>query len=482
MPKKEVNVHVRAQGVKDAKQQLDSFGKSGKRVGQQVAAGQKQAAAGTEKATQKMSGMARVAGQLKSTLLGLFGGAAAIAAVTKAIQAQSRAVEEHSKIVLEQQNKLLRLQFLGDFFTEKPELRKEVMQLAEFGRRPFEQVADAWYNLKSKGAGLTDTMQKDLLREALEYGRTDPSAPLDTLVDMFSLYAKQTHAKDANRVQNVIRQTVTEAGSSTSQAAQYMPQFLPVGMSGGLSGEEAAGLWAYVTTQFAEPAIATTGLRSVFMALQGKGTPESGKLLKKLGVKSDMSFFEKLSQLATQQQKGEFSLGQAELIAQKEGAATLLSLIQNPEAMMKTVGAVVGVGQSDKDLTKEAIDKLFGSDEVAAMEEMSRLFDIQIKNIKARDIKSVKIELGKKLHEKLSRERGLSEFSIDFFKKRDSLLGAFGLRWDVGWSQSLDEYLPQSAEPNTPAEPNNVTIINDNSVKYLPTVGEADLQRTTFEE
>jgi len=481
MPDKDINIHVRAQETRRTKTELDSVAKSAQQVGTKTAEGHKVAADSIEQATQKMSGMERALGRLKSLLLGLFGGAAAIRAVTAAIRAQSEAIKEHSRIALEQQNQLLRLQFLGDFFTEKPQLRREVMELAEFGKRPFEEVANAWYNLRSKGGGLTQAQQKEIMKQALEYGRTDPGAALNTLVDMFALYAKLTGQKDANRIQNVIRQTITEAGGSTGQVAQYMPQFLPVGIAGGLTGPEAAGLWSYVTTQFAEPSIATTGLRAVFMGLQGKGTPESQRLLRRLGIRPDMTFFEKISQLAAQQKAGKFSLGQAELIAQREGAATLLALLQNPEAMMKTVRSIVSAGQTDIDLTQKAITELFGQDELARMEELSRLFDIQIKNIKARNIKAVRLELGKKLHEKLMREKGISEWAIKYEKFMDNILSGLGFTFGR-WEKDIPNINSESGVLE-PAEPNNTAIIiNDNSINYHPTVGRFEPQRVTFEE
>ncbi len=59
---KDINLHVRTTGTPQAKQELDELGKSGQKFGQDVTAGQKQAADATEKSSQKLTGMGRILG------------------------------------------------------------------------------------------------------------------------------------------------------------------------------------------------------------------------------------------------------------------------------------------------------------------------------------------------------------------------------------------------------------------------------------
>jgi hypothetical protein len=364
MPDKDINMHVKVKGTEASKKELRAFSDAMLLFGDSAeAAGDKtqQAAEQTDKlgdSTQKTkSGFDKVtasavawiakAGSIAVVLGHL---AAAWRLLTGAVRDNAAALDEHASIAERQQQRLSRLQYLGGFFKENPNLRKEVEAYAEFGGRPFEEVADAWYNLRSKSGMLSSQQQRSILTEALELGRTDTSVPLDSLVDAFSLYAKKSGENDANRIQNVIQQAITEAGGGGADVAAYLPRFLPVGMAGGLSAAESAGVWSYATTQTSDPSIATTGLRALFLGLQGKGSPESAKVLKRMGITQDQTFFSKIQSLSAKYKSGQFDLGMAEQIAGREGADLLLSMLNDPSGMMRTLGIITAVDRGDIDL------------------------------------------------------------------------------------------------------------------------------------
>jgi hypothetical protein len=273
---------------------------------------------------------------------------------------------------------------------------------------------------------------------------------------MFSLYAKQTKAADANRIQNVLLQTITEAGGGTGDVARYMPQFLPIGMTGGLTGAQSAGLWAYVTTQLSEPSIATTGLKATFMGLQGRGSPEGQKLLTSLGISPGMGFFDKVSRLAAARGAGRFGLAHAEQLAGREGAAVLLSILKDPQAMMRTIEAVTGADTGAVDLTGDMISQLMAGDDLARTEEDLRQIAIGIENIKGSDLNALRLQRAYKAHEYTLRRQGKSEYNIRFQLWALKHMGGFGL---------LD---PPQAPVESPQAP---VIINDNSMNFTPVVG-----------
>lgn len=409
MADKDINIKVRTQGVPATKEDIDGLKRSVGGLGDKVEQSNRQQSDSYQDAERK-------SGSYFSKLTGWIFGATGLLKVfheiTKAIQMQTQAMEENAAAAAKQQNSLLRLQFLGEFYKEKPELRKEVAALAEYGRRPFEEVAGAYYNLRSKSGNLSQAQQSSIMKEALEMGRTDPAMQLDTLVDMFSLYAKLTGEKDANRIQNVLQKTVEQAGGTGADVANYMPQFLPIGLAGGLSGSQAAGLWSYVTTQTASPSIATTGLRATFMGLQGKGTPDAAKLLKRFGVKDTMDFAGKIDTLAAAYSSGKLTLGDAEKIAGREGSSILLSLLQNPQAMRQTMSNVVGADRGDIDLTGGMIQGLMGTDEIAKLEEDIRLLDVAISNQRARDPDALKLKKLRLESELIARKSGAGEYGI----------------------------------------------------------------------
>jgi len=430
MSDKDINIHIRAKNADAAKQKLDGVSESTKKIGDSA----RQGASGVGKLGESSRKTTGLVGGLLDRLAGFFSITAVIAAVTSAIRVQGQAIEENAQKAQDYQNKLLRLQFLGEMFKERPELRSEVADLAEFGRRDFAEVSDAWYNLRSKGGSMSAKQKDSIMREALEMGRTDPSMPLGTLVDMFSLYAKQTGQGDANRIQNVLQQTITEAGGSGADVARYMPQFLPIGISGGLSGSQSAGLWSYVTTQLADASIATTGLRATFMGLQGRGTPEAAKLLEGFGVTGDMNFMQKINTLSGAYHGGDLDLAAAEQIGGREGAAVLLSMLKNPQAMTRTIGSVVGSDRGDIDLTGSRIKDLFGSDEFARTEEDVRLLDIAIDNTRATDQNALKADKIRKISELEARKRGDPEAKIGLESWLQKKLVSIGVSPEVSYA------------------------------------------------
>jgi len=457
---KDVNIHVKAKGTHQAERQLNGVARTTQGLGNKVNTSARKGAKGMDELSKSAAStegrFAKFTSALTSWAAKLVGITAIITGVTRAIRAQAGAIKEHAQIAAEQQKALTELQYLGGFFKERPGLRKEVETYAEYGRRPFTEVASAWYNLRSKAGRLSPGQRQSILTESLELGRMYPSADLGTLVDMFSLYTKQTKSRDINQVQNVLQQTITEAGGGMTDVAKYMPQFLPIGLSGGLTGPQTAGLWAYVTTQLAEPSIATTGLKATFMGLQGRGTPESQKILKGLGVSSGMNFFEKMRVLASQYGTGKFGLAQAEQLAGREGAAVLLSMLADMPAMMETISKVTGAAQGGGDLTQDMIMELTGRDPFARTEEDIRGLDVRLQNLKGGDLNALRWQKLYKQYESEMQEGQLPEWIIRL---------NLGVMKAIAGSGAMNPFEAGGGAP---------VIVNDHSTHYYPRVGGDD--------
>ena len=473
---KDINIHVKTPGAPAAKQQLDELGRASQQVGQKTTEGQKQAADSTDKSTQKLTGMGRVLNKLKTQVLsfvgayaGLQGVRIVIGQITRAIRTQIQAIEEYAQIASEQQKKLLALQAMGAFFEEHPEARKEVAAYAVFGRRPFEEVAGAWYALESKGAGLTKAQKEGIMREALELGRMEPEADLKSIIDVFSIYAKETRQKDINQVQNVIRQTLSQAGAELSQMGQYLPRFLSLGIAGGLTGAETAGLWAFATTRAPTPEMATVGIRNIFAALQGKGTPESQKILKQLGITPEMNIFEQLATLSAAQRAGKFGVPEAETLAGRENIAVLLSMLTEPTAMMETVRQVTEVARPDIDIAREKLEHIMSTDEIARREEEGRRLDIIIKNIKGADVRALRWKEVWRRYEIDLRKRGYPEWRIKAELGIAKTIS--GMAPGLVEPSAVEEGVPIEELPTETVQQIGPVIINDNSVRYNPVAG-----------
>ena len=496
MAKNDINIHVGVPGAETSEQKLNRLGKAGKGLGDKVSSGGRRGKQGLDELSNSASKSSGMFGKLKSSMMGWVAGLASIAAIvrgiTTAIRIQKEAIEEHGRIAEQQQKKLLRLQHLGGFSEENPNLRKEVAAYAELGRRPFNEVADAWYNLRSKGGSLSSQQRRSIMYESLEMGRTDPELPLDTLIDMFSLYAKKAQSVDMNRVQNVLMQTITEAGGSGSDVARQMPKFLPIGMAGGLTSAESAGLWAYATTQTSDAAVATTGLRSVFMGLQGRGTPEGKEVLEQYGISSDMGFFDKITALSESYQSGKFSLGQAELLAGREGADILLSILQNPWAMNRTIANVMEADRGDIDITRSQIEELLGSDEFARLEDDIRQKIIAIENIKGSDIKALRWKRRKVAVDEAAHKQGMNavqRWLLQLGETAQSVLGLEPGEFQEKFrsAEPMEAEIPQptgtpvtvQADLEGYSQAGQTNITYDLSVNYYPKVGD-DLSGPRF--
>lgn len=429
----DVNFNFKANGIDQTQQEMDrmtqsmgGFGDAAEKAGDDA----QRASRGTDKLADSTGKSAslfdKATDGLASYAAGMLTVTAGLALANKLIREQIKEFEKATEAAGKHQKAMLALQFLGDYYKEKPELRKEIAEMAEYGRVPFEEVAGAAYNLRSKAANLTEQQRKDILMEALELKRTMPATPLDTLVDASSLYTKLSGNMDANRVQNVLQQTITEAGASSGEVAQYMPQFLPVGMSGGLTPAESAGLWSYVTTQMASASEATTGLRAVFMGLQGKGTPESQKLMEAMGLTAEMDFFSKIDILAQQQRAGKFGLSEAQTLVGDSGASSLLAMLNNPQEVRATVGRVVGADRGDIDLTRDKLEELLKQDNIARQEENKRLMEVAHDNLDASDENALDVDTMIEVHDYLLRKQGVGPFMRSIVRGVARTEAAFG--------------------------------------------------------
>ncbi len=425
----DINFRIKAEGTEQTQQEMDrmtqsmgGFGDAAEKAGDDA----QRASRGTDKLADSTGKSAslfdKATDGLASYAAGMLTVTAGLALANKLIREQIKEFEKATEAAGKHQKAMLALQFLGDYYKEKPELRKEIAEMAEYGRRPFEEVAVAAYNLRSKNAAMTEPQRMGIMMEALEMGRTDPSLPLDALVDMFSLYAKQSGVADANRIQNVLQQTIAEAGGSAADVATYMPRFLPIGMAGGLKASEAAGLWAYATTQEAEASIATTGLRAIMMGLEGKGTPEGAKLLEQMGITQDMGFFKKLDVLASQ----DIDLPTAELLFQREGAAMGLNILKDPSALMRAVRNVTAVDRGDIDLTRDKLEELLKQDNIARQEENKRLMEVAHDNLDASDENALDVDTMIDVHDYLLRKQGVSPFMRSIVRGVARTEAAFG--------------------------------------------------------
>lgn len=428
---KDINIHLKTTGGARSKQELDEFGKSSKKVGETVGKGGKRGADGMDKmsssAGKAQGRFSKLGSSIKSWAAGLVGITAVIAGITSAIRIQSEAMKEHARIASEQQKKLLALQTMGTIYEEHPELRKEIETLAIAGARPIPEVTEAYYTLESKGAGLTKEQKTGIMKEAIELARMEPEAPLKSIVDIFSLYAKETQQQNINQIQNVIRRTLSKAGAELGEMGKLLPRFLPAGIAGGLTGAETLGFWAAITTRAGGPEEATMAARKIFTSLRGRGTPESQELLQQLGATPDKTIFEQLGALSAARKIGKVGIPELQLIAGEEYYSTLASVLTDLPAMMEAVGEITSVARPDIDIVKKKLEKIMSTDELARLEETGRRLEVALEGAKGKDIKAKKIANLIDQWEIVERYKGTSETRIAWGRKFFEMAGGMGL-------------------------------------------------------
>lgn len=95
---KDINIHLKAHGAERTKQQLGGVAQASKQVGDKTAEGHKKGAGAVDKTTQKMTGMGRILGNLKSQVLGFVGAWLSIRSVKAVLDWFIAKLERISKI------------------------------------------------------------------------------------------------------------------------------------------------------------------------------------------------------------------------------------------------------------------------------------------------------------------------------------------------------------------------------------------------
>jgi len=110
---KDINIHVKAKDTGRTRQQLDEVGRSAKDVGAKTAEGGKQAAAATEKTTQKLTGMGRILETLKGQVLAFVGAFLGLQFVMKIITTLIQKLERIQQLQREIYEKSLSFAEIG---------------------------------------------------------------------------------------------------------------------------------------------------------------------------------------------------------------------------------------------------------------------------------------------------------------------------------------------------------------------------------
>lgn len=157
-------------------------------------------------------------------------------------------------------------------------LDRQVDAIARRNTVPFETVPEAFNKIISAGLNVNDALKalEPTLR-ASKAGFTDVETTAAAAVSVMN----SSGLKDTTKVYDVLFATLNKGNAEFKDIANYLPKIIPNARNVGVSLEEVAGAYAYMTAQGQTAEKAATLLENAFKVL---GDPDKIKNFKKLGV------------------------------------------------------------------------------------------------------------------------------------------------------------------------------------------------------
>lgn len=161
---------------------------------------------------------------------------------------------------------------------ELSKLSGELINIGERNVTPLAQVPDAFNRIISAGLDVgTSLATIEPVLKGAKAGFTD----LETTAAATVSTMNSSGISDATRVLDILFATVNKGNAEFQDVSQYLPKIVPNARAAGLSLEETAGAWAYLTAQGRSAEQSTTGLLNLFRQLS---TPDVVNNMKQMGV------------------------------------------------------------------------------------------------------------------------------------------------------------------------------------------------------
>ncbi|MDR2806247.1 MAG: phage tail tape measure protein [Dysgonamonadaceae bacterium] len=156
-------------------------------------------------------------------------------------------------------------------------LSNELLKIGGRNVAPLEEVPKAFNRIISAGLSVNDSLKtlEPTLRAA-KAGFTDVETVASAAVSVM-----MSSGKDANRVYDILFETVKEGNAEFKDIAQYLPKVIPMARNVGFELEETAGAFASLTGKLSAEQ-STTALQGIMRALSDVNVA-IGKVDKKTG-------------------------------------------------------------------------------------------------------------------------------------------------------------------------------------------------------
>jgi len=286
----DVKIPISVPGAKESKAALDGVADSLHKVGDTAKRSGAEAHAETSKLGDVTHKLAQGVQALVGSYLGLQG-------VLKLLQGIREEHERELAVTLRQTEAMRGLLALSSLAGQRPEVQAQVQQMAVAAGKSVEQVAPAYYTLLGGTAGMDKARQQGLMQQSLLMSRMDPSASLDSIVNLMATLGTQQPGMSPLQIGNLLAGTLEQAKGTAGEMAGSLPDVLSAARVGGVDPATAAAMFSFATRQGGGVRRSGTAVRAAMMGLMAP-TPDAMKAMTEAGMPAAGGLMARLDWLA----------------------------------------------------------------------------------------------------------------------------------------------------------------------------------------
>lgn len=246
---------------------------------------------GFSKGIQKGRRFDKAMSNITGTIKNMAGGFMGARGITMGVRKFIEEIDQAGKRIVQFESEMTGLISLGTNVENIKGMKEEVLNLSAAFGISSRSISDALFNLQSGSAGLSKTIQDEILKNTLELVKvtgTEMPTALNALLKTYRIYGSETMT--VNDIQNKLFKTA-ELGYLTFQdLATLYPDLAAAAKTFGFSMDEVGGAVITATQKLGRTQKTLTGLRNVFLRMAQA---------QKMGVDMSGDFAENLKALET---------------------------------------------------------------------------------------------------------------------------------------------------------------------------------------
>lgn len=207
-------------------------------------------------------------GTLKSRLVGVAAGGAAVGLIARNVQELGRDLQRATEEVAKFEGEITELLSLGDNLQNIDAIKNRVVGLSNALGASRQEIARTLFDLQSGTANLDQTVRDELLRSAVElnqvYGGDLPTS-LRNMVKVFQIFGDS--AADAATIQRRLAFTAEQGFLTFEEMAQQLPDVASAADAMGASLNEVLASLIVATQRGGKTEKTFTGVRNVFLRM-----------------------------------------------------------------------------------------------------------------------------------------------------------------------------------------------------------------------